>query len=530
MAEKSARPKRFNTTGLCVPSKHYMADISAKLEKIAELIDDGRYFTINRARQYGKTTTLSALRRALKDRYVVISISFEGFGAKDFETEGAFCLCFMDAIQYALKDADLPDEYKKSWVDTDVTGFIALSRHITKMCAGKKVLLMVDEVDKTSNNRVFLQLLSMLRSKYLASQDGSDHTFHSVILAGVYNIKNIKLKMINDGLYTPTTEEGKIYNSPWNIAADFDVDMSFNPTEIAGMLAEYEADYNTGMDIPAISEYIHAFTSGYPFLVSRICQLIDEKQGKDWSLEGVREAVNMLTDERNTLFDDIYKNLESNRKLYDLIYDVVIQGIAYSFTLGNPEIDLGAMYGILAKHRNKTAVSNRIFEIIISEYFISKNETANHRNKITGVLREDVVTSEGRFDMELCLRKFASHYAEIYSEKNAEFFERHGRLLFLTYLKPLINGEGFYHIESETRSQRRMDLVVDYGKDEFILELKIWHGEAAEAKAFEQLLDYMRQKSADTGYLLTFDLRGGRKAGKAEWVDIDGKRVFSVVV
>jgi hypothetical protein len=131
----------------------------------------------------------------------------------------------------------------------------------------------------------------------------------------VYNIKNIKLKMINDGLYTPTAEEGKIYNSPWNIAADFEVDMSFNPTEIAGMLAEYEADRHTGMDIPAISEYIHAFTSGYPFLVSRICQIIDEDMDKNWTFEGVREAVNMLTDERNTLFDDIYKNLENNRKL-----------------------------------------------------------------------------------------------------------------------------------------------------------------------------------------------------------------------
>jgi hypothetical protein len=307
--------------------------------------------------------------------------------------------------------------------------------------------------------------------------------------------------------------------------------MSFSPAEIAGMLGEYETDRKTGMDIPAISEYIHGFTNGYPFLVSRICQIIDEDLDKDWTIEGVREAVTMLTDERNTLFDDIYKNLESNQKLYDLIYDVVIQGIAYSFTLGNPEIDLGAMYGILAKHQGKTAVSNRVFEIIISEYFVSKNETANHRNKITNVLREDVVGAEGRFDMELCLTKFAEHYAQIFSEKNAEFFERHGRLLFLTYLKPLINGNGFYHIESETRNQRRMDIVVDYGKDEFILELKIWHGEAACAKAFAQILDYMRQKNADTGYLLTFDFRRDREnPSKAEWVDIDGKRVFSVVV
>ena len=49
--------KRFNVTGTCVGHKHYMADISAKLDEIEKLVDDEHYFTINRARQYGKTTT-----------------------------------------------------------------------------------------------------------------------------------------------------------------------------------------------------------------------------------------------------------------------------------------------------------------------------------------------------------------------------------------------------------------------------------------------------------------------------------------
>ena len=43
--------KRFNTTGSCNPEWHYMVDTSAKLAKIEEYIDDGLYFTINRARQ-----------------------------------------------------------------------------------------------------------------------------------------------------------------------------------------------------------------------------------------------------------------------------------------------------------------------------------------------------------------------------------------------------------------------------------------------------------------------------------------------
>lgn len=53
--------KVFNTTAVCIPSENYMVDISDKIRQIAELIEQKKYFTINRARQYGKTTTLMLL-------------------------------------------------------------------------------------------------------------------------------------------------------------------------------------------------------------------------------------------------------------------------------------------------------------------------------------------------------------------------------------------------------------------------------------------------------------------------------------
>ena len=83
--------KRFNTTGLCNPKKHYMVDISDKLEKIKVLIENEEYFVINRPRQYGKTTTLTALEKSLSGEYLVISISFEGIGDVIFNDEKLFC-------------------------------------------------------------------------------------------------------------------------------------------------------------------------------------------------------------------------------------------------------------------------------------------------------------------------------------------------------------------------------------------------------------------------------------------------------
>ena len=82
--------KRFNTTGLCNPKKHYMVDISDKLEKIKVLIENEEYFVINRPRQYGKTTTLTALEKSLNEKYLVIDISFEGIGDIVFSKEEKF--------------------------------------------------------------------------------------------------------------------------------------------------------------------------------------------------------------------------------------------------------------------------------------------------------------------------------------------------------------------------------------------------------------------------------------------------------
>lgn len=68
----------------------------------------------------------------------------------------------------------------------------------------------------------------------------------------------------------------KKYNSPWNIAADFTVDMSFSSGEISTMIEDYSAERNIKIDIKLILNMLNYYTSGYPFLVSKLCRIIDE--------------------------------------------------------------------------------------------------------------------------------------------------------------------------------------------------------------------------------------------------------------
>ena len=68
----------FNTEGLCKPDKHYMVRLDERLTQIKQqYIDRGKYFVINRGRQYGKTTTLRALKEYLMNKEIDESNVFE---------------------------------------------------------------------------------------------------------------------------------------------------------------------------------------------------------------------------------------------------------------------------------------------------------------------------------------------------------------------------------------------------------------------------------------------------------------------
>jgi len=132
--------------------------------------------------------------------------------------------------------------------------------------------------------------------------------------------------------------------------------------------------------------------------------------------------------------------------------------------------------------------------------------------------------------MELCLEKFAAFFnQEIFSTKEKELLEIQYRILFLSYLKPLLNGVGHYHYESQLSDERRMDLIVNYGRHEYLLELKRIFSESDRTEGIKQLLGYMDGRGADVGYYLTFDFR--KKSGsKMEWLEFGEKRILEVNV
>ena len=533
-------PKTFNTTAVCIPGEHYMVDISERLKKIKAMIDARKYFTINRARQYGKTTTLQALFTYLQSNYYTVLLDFQTFDASKFKNGNVFSLAFASSFLRALKRNQLSEnialeqacaELKRTAdISNSIFSLKELFECLSEICAAsdKPIVLMIDEVDSASNNQVFLDFLAQLRAQYI--ERAWQPAFQSVILAGVYDVKNLKQKLRAD-------EEHK-YNSPWNIAADFTIDMSFSQAEIARMLNEYAKDNSLTFDAKEIAGWLYDYTAGYPFLVSRLCQLLDEKvcvmaeyasKKASWTKSGFNTAVRLLLQEKNTLFESLIGKLHTYPRLNHMLKTVLFAGTMYPYNADEAEIDMATMFGFITNKDGYVAIANRIFETRLYNYYLAEDELQKNDIYKASMQDKNRFISNGKLNMELVLKKFVEHFNDIFREYDERFLEEAGRKYFLLYLRPIINGTGNYYIEARTRNLCRTDVIVDYNGEQYIIEMKIWRGHEYNLRGESQLAGYLDAYHTKIGYLLSFNFNKNKQIGVRR-INIGDKIIIEAVV
>lgn len=511
----------FNIAGVCNPQEHYMVNLDSRLAEIKKMIDAGKYFVINRGRQYGKTTTLKALEQYLNEHYVVVRMDFQFLDADDFENAKTFVKAFAREIYFnktyhPYMNEEVLSEIKQ--LRKSGSSLSDLFACLSEWCldAEHPIVLIIDEVDNASNNQVFLDFLAQLRGYYLNRTERP--TFQSVILAGVHDIRNLRQKIRSD------TEHK--HNSPWNIASPFDLDMSFSPQDIAGMLQDYENDHHTGMNIAEIAQFIYNYTSGYPVLVTEFCKSMDEFS--NWNERGIIEANKQLLIKKMPLFESLIGKLEDNKSLRKLLYGILFKGQKIPYNPDDATIDDAFMYGFVKNEHGLISVANRVFEVRIYNWFISL-ETTDSQIFAEGVNDKSQFIHGSQLNMDLILEKFILHFNDIYGAQPDKFKEDDGRKLFLLYLRPIINGVGNYYIEAQTRDQRRTDVIVDYLGKQYIIELKIWHGDEYNTQGEKQLSEYLNYYHINKGYLLSFNFNKNKQSGM-HTLELNGRTIVEAVV
>jgi hypothetical protein len=186
------------------------------------------------------------------------------------------------------------------------------------------------------------------------------------------------------------------------------------------------------------------------------------------------------------------------------------------------------MFGFIKPNANgKAMISNRIFETRLYNYFSSKEESSKLFSM--GNSDKNQFIQNGQIDMERLLSRFATHFNDIYGREDGSFIEEKGRKLFLLYLKPIINGVGNYYIEAQTRDETRTDVIIDYLGHQYIIELKIWRGNAYHERGEEQIAGYLDLYHAKKGYLVSFCFNKNKDIGTKS-VHLGDKEIIECVV
>jgi hypothetical protein len=186
------------------------------------------------------------------------------------------------------------------------------------------------------------------------------------------------------------------------------------------------------------------------------------------------------------------------------------------------------MFNYIDSNNGRVKVTNRIIETRLYNFFMTEEQMTS-RIYTAGDTDRNQFVEDGKLLMDKILERFAVHFNDIYGGNDIEFKEEEGRRFFMLYIKPIINGTGNYYIEAETRDRSRTDMIIDYLGIQYVIEMKIWRGDAYNTRGEKQLTEYLDFYHINKGYMLSFNFNKSKVSG-SKTMQFGDKEIFEVVV
>ena len=495
--------KFFNTTGPCVPLKHYMIEPLSRLSEVQELIDNELYFVLRAPRQSGKTTTLQALAKKLtqEGKYIALRFSCEtgqAYGSDIKNVEQTL----LESIKFASKNDFPPQLQCPDFTELPDVSRIKAALTLWASESKRPIVLIFDEIDALVDDSL-LSVLHQLRDGFSYRPKNFPQ---SIILCGLRDVRDYKVSSAQAGALGTA--------SPFNIKSDSITLNCFTKSEISALYLQHSAA--TGQQFePSALVKAWELTEGQPWLVNALANEVVGKMkvpvSEDITVAHLEEAAQHLIVARATHLDSLVAKLNEER-----VRKVIAPVLAGSSELGSSNYDDDLLYvrdlGLIAP-TDPVRVANPIYREVIVRVLAAR---------ITPMIvfeRPTFVNANGLLDVEIIISEFALWWAE-----NAEamlkghvYHEVAAQIVFMAWLQRVVNGGGI--IDREYGIGRgRIDLLIrwphsaaknsrDWQREAF--ELKVW----AQGKpdplniGLLQLERYLDGLNMTTGTLVIFDRR-----------------------
>ena len=501
----------FNTTGPVVPADHYCIPPLSRLnlDEVLGLVRDKRYFVLHAPRQTGKTSALLALQELLNGGAAgdvrCVYANFEAGQALREDVEGA-----MRAILYEMElraRATLGDESLASvWPGIlERAGPGNAFRGVLARWAEadpRPLVLLIDEIDALVGDTL-LSVLRQLRAGY----DQRPRRFpQSVVLCGVRDVRDYRIHA--------SSEKAVVAGgSAFNIKARSLRLGDFSEEEVNALLAQHTADTGQAFSPDAL-ETIHTQTRGQPWLVNALASeaCFWSEAGRDRArtitAEDVFAAREQLVVRRETHLDQLADKLREDR--VRRVVEPLLSGSAENESSAR-DIEYVRDLGLIAQH-GPLRIANPVYaEVVPRELTWAVQET----------LAQDpawYVGADGSLDVVALLAAFQAFFRE-HSEHwvgRFDYREAGPQLLLQAYLQRVVNGGG--RIEREYGLGRgRTDLLIVWPQGgrmrKYVIECKVLHKGLTHTvgEGLRQTLGYMDRCAAESGHLVVFDRRDGRR-------------------
>ncbi|MDR2096372.1 MAG: PD-(D/E)XK nuclease domain-containing protein [Treponema sp.] len=501
--DKVKRPVRFfNTTGPCNPWDHYMLPPEERLvdAQLHRYIRDQLYWVLHAPRQTGKTTFLQNWMREIN------SGRFNG-------GEAIACYVSVERCQgVAEPEKAMPDICKAIQEYAEAFGVPApelktcaansmLSDVLGKwsaLVAPKPLVVLFDETDVLEGSAL-ISFLRQLRGGFAARGPGTFPA--SIALVGMRDLKDYITAAKGGGNPNP--------GSPFNIKEDSAALSDFQREDIAKLFAQRTEETGQQINGDAL-DYVYEQSRGQPWIVNSlfkraVMRILDEESRETVTIDHVMRAREQMIRARETHLDALAYRLEDPR----------IRKVMEALLTGEPDAGLAAGeafrlcldLGLVTIINGAPSVANPIYREVLAREMTYSTQLAIPQPEW------EWEKAGGSLDMDTLLKKFQQFWrkhSEIWEEKS-DYTEAFPHLLLMAFLQRILNGGG--RIEREYAAGRgRVDLAVEYGKQWFIIEIKLLHAyntpDEVKEEGLRQINRYRNSiDAAAPAYLVIFDRR-----------------------